>query len=504
MFQASTDLSAFNALAKVLNSLQANGGDMSKDSVWMGTEDENVTKGGMDHPYSQSILRLLQPLRRLTRQKQLIEKLDAELNTRIQSLRKKCLPLMMEDGIKRMPNEILVNIFHIGHHSTEDYSFLIPMTHVSQRFRSLALQASTLWTRIKASRCQKPDKILTFIDRSRQQGLDVTLIEDCGTTHVGAACVYDIIHASSLRWTSLHAASSSAGGIPKDLPLSRVRRLSFVNDSDKKDVHNIPWTFPGLQIFEGTNTIPKFFRLTPLLTVCSLSFSKAFFPAKKFMAFLPQLICIEDFRLVFQYRDIVHHDFEAGARLTMTAMQVLSVTFNDEDGARLVRALLSRLVIPNLSRLVMCCEDANDAVIVLEPLRVNPYRYHPIFGTPRNIDVKILSRKGVNIAALLLTPLQAMRHLSVTIPNAKLITTPASHNGGNEDLREKLGSLQSIRFVNCHRLHEQQVQGLADTLLENRSGRGLQLLEIFSCNGISEGFLMELSRKLGVKISWRA
>ncbi|TDL16637.1 hypothetical protein BD410DRAFT_615399 [Rickenella mellea] len=410
---------------------------------------------------------------------------------------------MMEDGIKRIPNEILVNIFHIGHRSTDNYSFLISVTHVCRRFRTLALQESTLWTRINAGRSQTSDKILALIGRSRQQDLDVTFINGGCEILFGMRTFYDTFQASSLRWTSLHTGSDSFQYIPVDLPLSRVRRLSFVKESTMEDVHNIPWMLPGLQIFHGINILPKFCYATPLLTICSLSFSEWYLDASGFMTCLSHLLCIEDLRLVFQDTTLSDDGFGADALLTMPAVQTFSVTFGDEGGTRLVKALLSRLVMTNLSRLIICSKDAIDASFVLEPLRVSSSGYFRVFGSPREIDVEILSTEGVDITPLLLEPLQFVRHLSIIIPHAKFIKTLASHQGGNEDPREKLGSLQSVRFINCHRIHEKQVENLADRLLENVSGRGLQLLEIFSCKGISKRFLMDMSHKLGDKISWR-
>ncbi|TDL16658.1 hypothetical protein BD410DRAFT_831959 [Rickenella mellea] len=473
---------------------------MSKDDQWMGTDDENVTAGGMEPPYSENILRLLNPLRRLIRQKQLIDKLHAKLDTKIQSLRQECLPLLMEDGIRRIPNEILVNIFRIGHRSTRNYSFLISVTHVCRRFRSLALQESSLWTGIKVTPRYNTDKILAFIDRSRQQDLDVTFTIGGYGLHAERADFPDAFQASSLRWTSFHTDSGSFQYIPVDLPLSRVRKLYFVNESSEY-VNNIPWMLPGLQGFVGLNAIPKFCCTTPLLTECMLAFSKRFIQASEFMNCLAQLLSIENLQLVFQNTTPLDHNSMAAAPLTlMPAVQTLHVTMEVEDDVRLVKALLSRLVMANMSRLIIGCQDVKDAVTVLKPLYS---RYPRVFGTPRIIGLNISSAKDVDITAIILEPLHCVCHLSIIIPHAKVITTLASYSGGNEDLREKIGSLQILRFVQCHQLLEQQVETLADNLLDNGSGRGIQLLEIFSCRSISEGFLKDMSRKLGDKISWR-
>ncbi|TDL21504.1 hypothetical protein BD410DRAFT_293912 [Rickenella mellea] len=65
-------------------------------------------------------------------------------------------------------------------------------------------------------------------------------------------------------------------------------------------------------------------------------------------------------------------------------------------------------------------------------------------------------------------------------------------------------SLRHLRFKGCDNLTEPEVDELVRNLMcGNAEGMGLQSLEIFSCEKISEEFLVELGDNVGPKLTWK-
>ncbi|TDL14439.1 hypothetical protein BD410DRAFT_642568 [Rickenella mellea] len=71
----------------------------------------------------------------------------SRLTKNIRNLQKCCKPLVLADGIERIPDEILANIFEAGHQTSEHSEFALRVSHVSRRFRQVSLRTPSLWTR---------------------------------------------------------------------------------------------------------------------------------------------------------------------------------------------------------------------------------------------------------------------------------------------------------------------------------------------------------------------
>ncbi|TDL13571.1 hypothetical protein BD410DRAFT_399393 [Rickenella mellea] len=95
------------------------------------------------------------------------------LGKRLRRLRRLSKPLVLEDGIKRLPDDVLAIIFEMGCHFNEDdlYQFAVCVSHVSHRFRGVALATPLLWTTIQDSYGE--NEIREFISRSGQLDLHI-------------------------------------------------------------------------------------------------------------------------------------------------------------------------------------------------------------------------------------------------------------------------------------------------------------------------------------------
>ncbi|TDL16283.1 hypothetical protein BD410DRAFT_844557 [Rickenella mellea] len=60
-----------------------------------------------------------------------LDTIKTRLARRIRNLQKRCAPLVLEDGIKRIPDEILAQIFETGHRMTSYSDFSLAVSHVS-------------------------------------------------------------------------------------------------------------------------------------------------------------------------------------------------------------------------------------------------------------------------------------------------------------------------------------------------------------------------------------
>ncbi|TDL21175.1 hypothetical protein BD410DRAFT_899012 [Rickenella mellea] len=68
-----------------------------------------------------------------------LNKVRNHLGKKIRTLKRRSAPLVLEDGMQRLPDELLAHIFEIGHLSTQTCTFSLRASHVSSRFRQIAI-----------------------------------------------------------------------------------------------------------------------------------------------------------------------------------------------------------------------------------------------------------------------------------------------------------------------------------------------------------------------------
>ncbi|TDL14661.1 hypothetical protein BD410DRAFT_809564 [Rickenella mellea] len=82
------------------------------------------------------------------------------------------MPLVLEDGIRRLPDELLANIFELGHLSADDEDYALRgVSHVSLRFRTVSLKTPILWTKLSVTYTEA--QIQTFLSRSGDLDLEI-------------------------------------------------------------------------------------------------------------------------------------------------------------------------------------------------------------------------------------------------------------------------------------------------------------------------------------------
>ncbi|TDL21290.1 hypothetical protein BD410DRAFT_312282 [Rickenella mellea] len=101
-----------------------------------------------------------------------LKELRDNLGKRMHVVRKAFARLVMENGVKTMPDEIISLIFEAGHYLTNGCKFSTLVSHVSRRFHQVALRTPLLWSRL--SGWYTDIQVQTFLRRSGQVDLEVS------------------------------------------------------------------------------------------------------------------------------------------------------------------------------------------------------------------------------------------------------------------------------------------------------------------------------------------
>lgn len=194
----------------------------------------------------------------------------------------------LESPIQQLPNELLLCVFRAGeNHPRKETSFSVAVSHVSSHWRKLAINDPSLWTSIIAHSHRSVRRAETFIQRSRNCLLDVSLdwSEDRAgvesrvsqwneaTASLSLTMLIPLVH----RWREFSFRADSAGLIRQLIagtdgvfaPHLRSLRLLLYNfgmlDSQTLLGPSLLFDCPRLRTFEVD--VYRFMRF-PALTVC--------------------------------------------------------------------------------------------------------------------------------------------------------------------------------------------------------------------------------------------
>ncbi|TDL14688.1 hypothetical protein BD410DRAFT_845813 [Rickenella mellea] len=228
-----------------------------------------------------------------------LNQVQAQLRRRIQTLRKSCIPLALEDGIKSLPNEVLGQIFEAGHYMTDNGMFGKHMSHVCQYFRQVSLRNPLLWSRI--ADFYTVDQLATFLSRSGHADLDVSI--ECTDQELRSAFGFiQRLRPHSDRWTQLRVRykppESGEAHIPTTarpgLQLPRLQHFYYDYHIDLSS-----WDLPSISHLHG--------------------YDRFLFPTQNFMSQLTSFEWITNQAAVFT--EI------SQAIYSMSNLQLLSLTF---------------------------------------------------------------------------------------------------------------------------------------------------------------------------------
>ncbi|TDL19265.1 hypothetical protein BD410DRAFT_876856 [Rickenella mellea] len=200
-----------------------------KSRGWDDAFSEDVRYGqdssGNPNSYSEPLLSLRQSLEDSKLCLEALKEVKCRLGKKIRHLQRRAIPLVLEDGIKRLPNELLAHIFEAGFQMTEDSEFSVRVSHVSRRFRDISLRTPRLWTRLSTDFGLA--QIHAFLCRSTYFDIHV---EIAGSPRSVVESFVRMLAPHSGRWSRLthRGDETESSWIFQDLDLFDFPRLRYI------------------------------------------------------------------------------------------------------------------------------------------------------------------------------------------------------------------------------------------------------------------------------------
>ncbi|TDL21189.1 hypothetical protein BD410DRAFT_804382 [Rickenella mellea] len=258
------DNSGLDRLLKLLTCVKKKGMvETFTEQRWCGTDEEkrcNRESNPDFHP--EPLISLLQALEESKSCLDTLHDIRRHLWKRIRILQKQVMPLVFEVGIKRLPDDVLALIFESGHRSTETCEFSLSISHVSCRFRQIALRTPLLWTRYDDSHTESQTQ--TFLARSGQLGLEILPY----ATFVPAIRPFlQLLGTHSRRWSRLFIATEETESIITELGITHLPHLRVDGEIDVASLARALYRMPNLRKFtlefSGSKVVREIHPLDP-------------------------------------------------------------------------------------------------------------------------------------------------------------------------------------------------------------------------------------------------
>ncbi|TDL21229.1 hypothetical protein BD410DRAFT_899047 [Rickenella mellea] len=432
------------------------------------------------------------------RMKALVE-VQKHLGRMIRSLEKRSVPMAFEEGIKRLPDEILAQIFETGHKTTNGSGFAKRVSQVSRRFRHVAFQTPLLWTRISGT--YTDSLIETHTSRAGRMDLEI-VIPPLTTAQIITSAFLRSQTPYISRWSHLYILNDSATNWLEALSMTTLPRLSMIEYHHDASLTGL--TLPRLLHIRGYRYLRPAIPFLPQLTTFEVIFTDS------------KDIHIRDFYLALQ---------------TMKVLRDLSVTL---DGciaplAELDHSLqLDRhsvhidtlnVVVKNMTSSVAVA-PIYDCLFFLSPSEFclsldtletengwnlfygSDYDFIFPYGSSISIVISnvLLRANGLEFDLLdeLAPGFDVARTICIEAPGSSIV----SFSGVPDSL---VNYPSHLRLKSCDQLTEDKLAVLLDQFLGISELRGLCSLAIISCRQISETFLLNVEDEYGrwIKLTWQ-
>ncbi|TDL23549.1 hypothetical protein BD410DRAFT_802772 [Rickenella mellea] len=416
-----------------------------------------------------------------------LTKLRDKLGKKIRTLQRRSNPLILEDGIRRLPDELLARIFEIGHLSTGKCDASLRASHVSSRFRQIALQTPLLWTRINARYTK--EQMQTFLSRAGNLGLDVI----CRFCPRKGNPFLDVVGSLSSRWASLTIMDFSQASMISGAGLTAFPNLKYISQYYAGPKLS-EWDMPSLSHHVGRSVSisnQQLSQLTSLevhfvedyLDVPSLA--RAFYQAKNLQDLSLRFInCKPEYTPSLKAEEIPPpHSFSVNSlKITISGDGSVVHDFIQPMNSALAHLSPLEVDISLESTPITCLYDARGEIF--------PHGSTIKLRIARSCDL-------LDILARLVRRCDIARSVHFEAPmgyfSAKTLQTCDWSD---------FSSLRHLRFQNCDGLLEEYVKTIASNLFFDEAEKGIQLLEFVSCKRISEDFLLNLSDDYGERVKW--
>ncbi|TDL26271.1 hypothetical protein BD410DRAFT_895675 [Rickenella mellea] len=257
-------------------------------AAWDTFDSISPPESASDFQCSIDLPELVHSLRSFEKSLDELNELRVQMKIRIIGLPNYCDPLLLERqtirDVKRMPDEILAKVFQAGHDIDRygHFKFAITVSHVSRRFRDLALHTPRLWTRFSLG--DHPPQISTFLSRSGNvPALEIDALPRMSRHGVQSddaislSELFDPLLPHSSRWSSPMFRDNEKVRLAfpshTNIRLPNLRRLSttYDNDSDEATPISTNWAMPLLKSYDTMSSgTTNYFCPQFELTECKL------------------------------------------------------------------------------------------------------------------------------------------------------------------------------------------------------------------------------------------
>ncbi|TDL21280.1 hypothetical protein BD410DRAFT_899074 [Rickenella mellea] len=431
------------------------------------------------------------------------------LGKRVRLLQKACTPLVLENGIKILPDEILSLIFEAGHLATSSCQIAKNVSRVSRRFRQISRQTPLLWTRLSGS--YTASQVQAFLSLSGKMDLEVSTGVPSGSSSYKLESFIRFLHPYSHRWSHLRL-QGNAENVMGEQRLTLLPRLKYLYHDCNIDLSS--WSLPLLSRIHGySHHFPLGLGFQSQLSSLELLFDNDYMHITSLARVLYATKALQDLSLTFMHiAEIVEGSVLDSTELPdrhSVRIDKLQVTFHNvtHDVVESVYDVLSFLA-PSTMHITLdnagySHHNAGYIHRSANFLRDTRGRLFP-YGSTIHLSVSTMGNpyglENVDIMSELARNCTAERTVHIEAPMAELIGSWRTIDDW------KVGwSLRHLRFSYCDRLTERNVSDIVNHLMVRATKKPIETLEIHHCRGISEEFLLDISEEHGIeqRLTWR-
>ncbi|TDL27149.1 hypothetical protein BD410DRAFT_800199 [Rickenella mellea] len=408
--------------------------------AWRGTRSPNNNPFSYPDPLF-SMRQLLEDSKRCMKA---LNNARQNLGINIRALQRRCMPLVLEDGIKRLPDELLIRVFEMGHDMTEDAEFALRVSHVSRRFREASFKTPLLWTRLT----MKDSVNLTreFLSRAGTQVLDIKTM-----------------YALESKMTSFLTLVS---------PLSRQWSRLTVFDKEVKD---------------ALTTVDLFFDAFGELDVPSLARALHLMPNLQHLS-LDLFNCVRADNVT----PLEPQDIPKRHSVNIQTLEI-TVECTRHDLVQELNDALAYLT-PSTVNISLILDLADGQASSF--LHTSNDEFFP-YGSTVQLTITHCPVDIFHTLMHLVENCDILSSAQMEAPNAHInISLLSLYNW------QKSQSLRHLRFRNCDTLTEEDVEILTRELISPGDDGGLESLEFKSCKKLSEEFFLDLGSGVEGKVKW--
>lgn len=444
-------------------------------------------------------------------------------DTRVRELEAAAIPAALEQGMTKIPNELLAHIIEatcedgaLGaspSSSASSCDAAICLSHVCRRWRELSFKIPGLWTKLGCSMTKS--QLDAFLQRSKNAGLDIDL---AGSEECRLDCLLDTITPHSTKWRSLrvdcttlrstrtryaklascHLDLEALGSLSLIHPDAtetfrqayRAQRngdeFNAVSDLHIRDEFHFyeSWNVPNLRRLSTKDMMPRAHLATALVS-CELEFSSSQlreWDMVQLVDFLNASYLLKQLSLRFADPRIGNTSCHETKLLKLEYLSLAVTGYALEEN---FRNFMQGLEAPLLSeaRFTLSLSANNSAFRRwLDGLVPHPAGFPLLSKLSLSLSKPCQNDMSCPLGNIF-ERLHALEHLSIEATN---FATPDKFEG------DVASPLEALRLKRCNRFSTPYVAGFLKKLNKFSERSAFAALEIVDCPELDGGYLQEI------------